>query len=235
MYVERKPSLYLEELREDFKHSFNNFNDSDEAFSTLVDFVSLDQIYSSALKEISTKLDILDDNFQHIYKHNPIHHMERRVKQLSSVISKLQRKGYEISATSARENLQDIAGIRVICNYIEDIYAIEKMLLKQGDIELLKRKDYIEYPKSNGYRSLHLVVTIPVFLAEFVEYVPVEIQIRTIGMDMWASLEHQIRYKNEANTEKYRSLLKQCATQITDVEHTMQDIHSEVFDQHSYK
>lgn len=235
MYIEHKPSLNVDDLKAEFKESIDHINESEEALEMVVGFVALEQLYSSALKEISTKLDILDDQFQQMYKHNPIHHMERRVKQLSSVISKLQRKGYEVSAESAKDNLQDIAGIRVICNYIEDIYAIEKLLLNQGDIELLKRKDYIEYPKSNGYRSLHIVVTVPVFLAEFVEYVPVEIQIRTIGMDMWASLEHQIRYKNEANTEKYRSLLKQCATQITDVEHTMQDIHSEVFEQHSYK
>ncbi|RIM66483.1 GTP pyrophosphokinase family protein, partial [Staphylococcus arlettae] len=115
------------------------------------------------------------------------------------------------------------------CNYIEDIYAIEKLLLKQPDIELLKRKDYIEYPKSNGYRSLHIVVSIPVYLTEEVQYVAVEIQIRSIGMDMWASLEHKIRYKNEENTEHYRNILRQCATDITSVEHKMQDIHSEVF------
>ena len=230
MYVERKPSLYLEDLRNDFKNSLNMFQDGDEAFDTLLGFVELDHIYSSALQEISTKLSILDDNFNHMYKHNPIHHMERRVKEMRSLIEKLNRKGLDISATSAKANIMDIAGIRVVCNYLEDIYVIEEMLCKQEDVKLIKRKDYIKYPKDNGYRSLHLVVTIPVFLAESVEIVPVEIQIRTIGMDMWASLEHKIRYKNNAETEKYKDLLKQCATEITDVENKMQQIHSEITD-----
>lgn len=229
MYVERKPSNYLEDLRNEFKDSFSTFENSDEAFSVLIEFMNIENIYSAAVKKISTKLDILDDNFQQMHKHNPIHHLEKRVKELGSIISKLQRKGLPISVESANEHLQDIAGVRVICNYIEDIYAIEKLLLKQPDIELLKRKDYIEYPKSNGYRSLHIVVSIPVYLTEEVQYVAVEIQIRSIGMDMWASLEHKIRYKNEKNTEHYRSILRQCATDITSVEHKMQDIHSEVF------
>ncbi|HEP1154704.1 TPA: GTP pyrophosphokinase family protein [Staphylococcus aureus] len=180
MYVDRKPSLYLEDLRHDFKNSLSKFENGDEAFDTLLGFVELDHIYSSALKEISTKLSILDDNFNHIYKHNPIHHMERRVKEMRSLIEKL------------------------------------------------NRKDYIQHPKENGYRSLHIVVSIPVFLAERVEVLPVEIQIRTIGMDMWASLEHKIRYKNNAETEKYRDLLKECATEITEVEDKLQQIHSEI-------
>lgn len=133
-----------------------------------------------------------------------------------------------MSAQSAKENIMDIAGIRVVCNYLDDIYVIEQMLLKQEDVKLLKRKDYIEHPKENGYRSLHIVVSIPVFLADAVEVTPVEIQIRTIGMDMWASLEHKIRYKNDADTEKYKGLLEQCATDITNVESKMQQIHSEI-------
>lgn len=228
MYVERKPSLYLEDLRQDFKQSLNQFKDGDDAFDTLLGFVELDHIYSSALKEISTKLNILDDNFNHMYKHNPIHHMERRVKEMRSLIDKLERKGLAVSAQNAKDHIMDIAGIRVVCNYLDDIYVIEEMLVKQEDIKLIKRKDYIKEPKENGYRSLHIVVSIPVFLAQRVEIVPVEIQIRTIGMDMWASLEHKIRYKNQAETEKYRGLLKQCATEITDVENKMQQIHSEI-------
>ena len=188
MYVERKPSLYIEELRSEFKENINKFKNGDEAFDKLVGFVELDHLYSSALIEISTKLDILDDNFNHIYKHNPIHHMERRVKEMTSLVKKLQRKG------------------------------------------LLKRKDYIEHPKENGYRSLHIVVSIPVFLADRVEATPVEIQIRTIGMDMWASLEHKIRYKNDTNTEDYKDKLKECAVEISDVEAKMQTIHSDIQD-----
>ena len=228
MYVERKPSLYIEELRNEFKDSLNHFKDGDEAFDRLIGFVELDHLYSSALKEISTKLDILDDNFNHVYKHNPIHHMERRVKEMNSLVKKLQRKNLPISAESAKENILDIAGIRVVCNYLEDIYVIEKMLLKQEDIKLIRRKDYIENPKENGYRSLHIVVSIPVFLSNKVEITPVEVQIRTIGMDMWASLEHKIRYKNNASTEDYKDILKDCALEISDVEAKMQSIHSAI-------
>ncbi|MEB5792727.1 GTP pyrophosphokinase [Staphylococcus hominis] len=230
MYVERKPSLYIEELRSEFKENINQFKNGDEAFDKLVGFVELDHLYSSALKEISTKLDILDDNFNHIYKHNPIHHMERRVKEMTSLVKKLQRKGLTIDAETAKTNILDIAGIRVVCNYLEDIYVIEKLLLKQEDVKLLKRKDYIEHPKENGYRSLHIVVSIPVFLADRVEATPVEIQIRTIGMDMWASLEHKIRYKNNTNTEDYKDKLKECAVEISDVEAKMQTIHSDIQD-----
>lgn len=230
MYMERKSSLNIEDLKEDFKESLGQFNNTDSAFDMLIGFVELEQLYSSALKEISTKLDILDDHFQQLYKHNPIHHMERRVKELRSLIQKLKRKGCEISSESAKEYIQDIAGIRVVCNYIDDIYVIESLLLKQDDVKLIKRKDYIQNPKDNGYRSLHIVVSVPVFLAHSLETVPVEIQIRTIGMDMWASLEHKIRYKNDTNTEKYRSVLKQCANNITAVEGKMQNIRTEVFD-----
>ncbi|MEJ7483291.1 GTP pyrophosphokinase family protein [Staphylococcus hominis] len=230
MYVERKPSLYIEELRSEFKENINKFKNGDEAFDKLVGFVELDHLYSFALKEISTKLDILDDNFNHIYKHNPIHHMERRVKEMTSLVKKLQRKGLTIDAETAKANILDIAGIRVVCNYLEDIYVIEKLLLKQEDVKLLKRKDYIEHPKENGYRSLHIVVSIPVFLADRVEATPVEIQIRTIGMDMWASLEHKIRYKNNTNTEDYKDKLKECAVEISDVEAKMQTIHSDIQD-----
>ncbi|GGO37440.1 GTP pyrophosphokinase [Staphylococcus hominis] len=230
MYVERKPSLYIEELRSEFKENINKFKNGDEAFDKLVGFVELDHLYSSALKEISTKLDILDDNFNHIYKHNPIHHMERRVKEMTSLVKKLQRKGLTIDAETAKANILDIAGIRVVCNYLEDIYVIEKLLLKQEDVKLLKRKDYIKHPKENGYRSLHIVVSIPVFLADRVEATPVEIQIRTIGMDMWASLEHKIRYKNNTNTEDYKDKLKECAVEISDVEAKMQTIHSDIQD-----
>ncbi|MGO3048709.1 GTP pyrophosphokinase [Staphylococcus casei] len=230
MYVERKPSLNIEDLKAELKESIGQFSSDESAFDMLIGFVALEQLYSSALKEISTKLDILDDNFQQMYKHNPIHHMERRVKAMRSLINKLNRKGYDISTDAAKAHILDIAGIRVVCNYIDDIYVIESLLLKQEDVKLLKRKDYIKNPKDNGYRSLHIVVSVPVFLANSVETVPVEIQIRTIGMDMWASLEHKIRYKNNADTESYRSALKTCAGEISTVESKMQNIRAEVFD-----
>lgn len=233
MYVDRKPSMDLEELKETMTKKFKtnqNFN-SLEYFDEMLNFVELNHIYSSALEEISTKLKILDDEFQVIHKHNPIHHMERRVKGTRSLLSKLERKNLPVTVESAKDNIFDIAGMRVICNYIEDIYVLEKLLLKQEDIKLLKRKDYIEKPKENGYRSLHIVISVPVFLSESVEHTPVEIQIRTIGMDMWASLEHKMRYKNtKKDTEAYMTLLKECAFEISNVENKMQDMHNDIKD-----
>src|SRR5699024_6381345 len=179
--------------------------------------------------EVTTKLKILDDEFEVIHQHIPIHHMERRVKSTKSVLSKLERKGVESNVATAKENILDIADIRVISNDIEDIYVLESLFLKQEDVEQLKRKDYIENPKENGYRSLHLVVSIPVFLSEKIAHTHVEIQIRTIGMDMWASLEHKMRYKNtKRNTETYQTALLECARQISDVEEKMQNMHNEI-------
>ncbi|WP_440857132.1 GTP pyrophosphokinase [Staphylococcus shinii] len=236
MYIKRNPSSDLEDLKKEFEETSNNFKypiktrEPQEVYEEALKFAKLNNVYSAALKEISTKLDIIDSDFQHMYKHNPIHHIESRVKEFYSLVKKLKHKNLEISAETAKDNITDIAGIRVICNRIEDVYAIEKLLLKQEDINLLKRKDYIKNPKENGYRSLHIIITVPVFLTDSVEVSPVEIQIRTIGMDMWASLEHDLRYKNKNDTEKFKNELKQCAIDIENVEQKMQHIHSETFD-----
>ena len=231
MYVDRKPSMDLEEIRATLtsRFSINQDFNSMEYIDNMLQFVELNHVYSSALEEITTKLKILDDEFQVIHKHNPIHHMERRVKGTRSLLSKLERKNLPVTVESAKTNILDIAGMRVICNYIEDIYVLEKLLLKQEDIKLLKRKDYIENPKGNGYRSLHIVVSVPVFLSKSTEHTPVEIQIRTIGMDMWASLEHKMRYKNtKKDTGAYMALLQECAFEISNVENKMQDMHNDI-------
>lgn len=231
MYVDRKPSMDLEEIRATLtsRFSINQDFNSMEYFDNMLQFVELNHVYSSALEEITTKLKILDDEFQVIHKHNPIHHMERRVKGTRSLLSKLERKNLPVTVESAKTNILDIAGMRVICNYIEDIYVLEKLLLKQEDIKLLKRKDYIVNPKGNGYRSLHIVVSVPVFLSKSTEHTPVEIQIRTIGMDMWASLEHKMRYKNtKKDTGAYMALLQECAFEISNVENKMQDMHNDI-------
>ena len=233
MYIERKPTINLAELKKEFTNNLGEIEyaqSSEQALEELFNFVELQHQYAAALEEIGTKLKILDDEFQVAYKHNPIHHMEKRVKEFPSLIKKLRRKGFPLNANSAKENIQDIAGIRVICNYLEDVYTIEKLLLRQADVKLLKRKDYIENPKMNGYKSLHLVVSIPVFLAESVQMIPVEIQIRTIGMDMWASLEHKLRYKNShVSTEQYEEKLKECSIEITNVERKMQEMNDEIY------
>lgn len=198
-------------------------------YATLQDFSRQQQIYWAAIKEIKTKFEILDDEFQVRYDHNPIHHMESRLKSSKSIIAKLQKRNYEISAASIRKNLTDIAGVRVICNYLDDIYRIANLLLRQDDVSLVRRSDYIEEPKANGYRSLHLIVLVPVFLAEKTEFVPVEIQIRTIAMDFWASLEHQLKYKAHHDIPgELRSRLKTCAESITQLDEEMQLIYKEI-------
>ena len=178
----------------------------------VIDFIAMRQLYGAAIKEIRTKLEILDDEFHVKFDHNPIHHMEYRLKSPKSIADKLRKKQLEFNMESVRENLTDIAGVRVICNYLDDIYHIARLLVKQDDITLVRTRDYIKNPKPNGYRSLHLVVRVPVFLAESTEYVPVEVQIRTIAMDFWASLEHQLKYKSDVqpSPELYEELYK-CA------------------------
>ena len=160
-------------------------------------FLEMSHLYDGAIREIRTRLEILDREFNIRYASNPIHHIDSRLKSPRSIIEKLQRKGWPVSVESAEEHLNDIAGVRIVCNYIDDIYRLANMLVRQKDLELVCQKDYIRNPKPNGYRSLHLVLRVPVFLSSHTELVPVEVQIRTIAMDFWASLEHQLRYKSD--------------------------------------
>lgn len=191
--------------------------------------VELQDLCKSAISEISTKLEILDNEFQIRFQRNPIHHMECRLKTHTSILNKLIRKGLETSVKAARENLTDIAGVRVICNYVDDIYMIADLLCEQDDISLIRTTDYIKNPKSNGYRSLHIVVMVPVFLTEAKKLVPVEIQIRTIAMDFWASLEHQIHYKGCNNiSDTLVNRLKECADTIAKIDIEMQNINKEL-------
>ena len=195
----------------------------------LKEFLLQQQIYRAAIKEIKTKLEILDEEFQARYDHNPIHHMEYRLKSPQSIAGKMQKKGLEITAENIRKNLTDIAGVRVICNYLHDINRIANLLIRQDDITLIRKNDYINEPKKNGYRSLHLIVLVPIFLAERTESVPVEIQIRTIAMDFWASLEHQLKYKGHSDmSEGLRERLKYCAESITRLDEEMQMIYEEI-------
>ena len=179
---------------------------------TLQEFMALQQLYDAGIKEVRTKLEILDDEFKIKHDHNPIHHMEYRLKSVNSILGKLEKRGLEVSLDSIVTNLTDIAGVRVICNYVSDVYKIADLLIKQSDIKLIAKKDYIKHPKENGYRSLHLVVEVPIFLAEKVQPTTVEIQIRTIAMDFWASLEHHLRYKADNEVpDGVRDELIECA------------------------
>ncbi|MDO5376257.1 MAG: GTP pyrophosphokinase family protein [Staphylococcus rostri] len=228
MFIEKTAPLNIENLKKEIEAYTEQSADITDGFEQVLQFVELEHIYGAALEEISTKLRILDEDFQLKTAHNPIHHMERRVKKLPSLLQKLKRKGLPMNADTAKENIHDIAGIRVVCNYLDDIYTVERLLLQQSDIKLLKRKDYVETPKANGYMSLHLVVTVPLFLTDGVVETPVEIQLRTIGMDMWASLEHKLHYKSFKNTDSYRDLLKECADDIASVEAKMQRVHLDI-------
>lgn len=196
---------------------------------TLQEFMALQQLYDAGIKEVRTKLEILDDEFKIKHDHNPIHHMEYRLKSVNSILGKLEKRSLEVSLDSIVTNLTDIAGVRVICNYVSDVYKIADLLIKQSDIKLIAKKDYIKHPKENGYRSLHLVVEVPIFLAEKVQPTTVEIQIRTIAMDFWASLEHHLRYKADNEVpDGVRDELIECAKTISNLDYKMQGIHEEL-------
>ena len=192
---------------------------------TFYDFLQLQHIYDSAIEVVKTYLNNLDSEFSVKFQRNPIHNIESRLKSPQSIIEKLQKKGLPVTADSARKNLLDIAGIRVICCYISDIYTIAELLARRDDFVLIKHKDYIANPKPSGYRSYHIVLNVPVHLSTHKVYAPVEIQIRTIAMDFWASLEHQLKYKtsNSIPIELSRQL-KDCADKIADTDMQMQQI-----------
>ena len=185
-------------------------------------------MYRCAIREVSTKLEVLDDEFSVKYKRNPISSIKSRIKTPLSIYNKLQRLGYEFTEQNIREQLNDVAGIRVICSFIDDIYAVAHLLAEQDDITIIRIKDYIQNPKPNGYRSYHMIIEIPVFFAEGKTPIRAEIQIRTIGMDFWASLEHQLRYKKDLGSNEQYALITQklteCARTITATDNQMQDI-----------
>ena len=172
-------------------------------------------LYGSALKSINTKIEILNNEFIQLYNYNPIEHVTSRLKTPQSIVKKLQSKGHEVDIDHMVEHVNDIAGIRIICSFMSDIYPIAEMIAKQADITVLYVKDYIKNPKENGYKSYHMVVTIPVYLSDGKIETKVEIQIRTIAMDCWASLEHKIAYKFEGHAPEYiEAELKACADMV---------------------
>ncbi len=198
----------------------------DEAKEVAGVFRDLSMRYSAAIKEISTKLEVLDSEYRLKHDYNPIHHMQCRLKSIESIVEKIDRKGWPMEIASIYK-ITDFAGVRVICNYIEDIYNVESSLLRQDDIKLIRRTDYIKEPKESGYRSLHLVVEVPIFLSDRTYHMPVEIQIRTIAMDTWASLEHELKYKRkEEMPERVAEELKRCARTMAELDATMQRIHT---------
>jgi len=188
-------------------------------------------VYNSALKEIGTKLEILNDEFQHVHRYNPIEHIKSRIKSSESIVKKLRRNGYESTIENMVEHVNDIAGIRVICSFISDIYRIAEMIGNQNDIKVLAIKDYIENPKPSGYKSYHMLVTVPIYLSDRIVHAKVEIQIRTVAMDFWASLEHKINYKFEGNVPQYiKDELVECAHMISDVDTKMWNLNEQISD-----
>lgn len=186
-------------------------------------------IYKSALKQISTKLEILNDEFQHVHRYNPIEHIKSRIKTPESIVKKLKKHGYESTIGNMVKYVNDIAGIRVICSFTSDIYQIAEMISNQSDINVISVKDYIVNPKQSGYKSYHMLVTIPVYLSDRIEDTKVEIQIRTVAMDFWASLEHKIHYKFEGNAPDHiREQLVECSRIVSDLDSRMLNLNKEI-------
>ncbi len=203
----------------------NSVSSQTNFYKLAMQFQQMIMVYESGIKQIETKLDILNKENKIAGRRNSIETVKSRIKTPQSIIEKLEKKGFPISFTSMMENLNDIAGIRVICPYISDIYNIKNMLLKHPDITLIEEKDYIKDPKESGYRSLHLVVEIPVYLSESTHNVKVEIQLRTIAMDFWATLEHELRYKTTTSVpESVRRELKRVAENIAMTDKEMEEI-----------
>ena len=179
-------------------------------------------LYTAALKEVETKLEILNDEFQHVHQYNPIEHIKTRIKTPESIVKKLKRNGFETSIENMVKHINDIAGVRLICSFTSDIYRLAEMIGNQSDLKVLSIKDYIKNPKDSGYKSFHMLVAVPVFLSDSVVETKVEIQIRTIAMDFWASLEHKIYYKFEGNAPEYISQdLKECADMVSALDDRM--------------
>ena len=179
-------------------------------------------LYNAALKEVGTKLEILNDEFQHVHRYNPIEHIKTRIKTPESIVKKLKRYGYESSVENMIKYVNDIAGVRLICSFTSDIYRLAGMIGHQSDLKVLAIKDYIKNPKESGYKSYHMLVSVPIFLSDSVVETKVEIQIRTIAMDFWASLEHKIYYKFEGNAPAYISRdLKECADMVSELDDKM--------------
>ncbi|MCI8482807.1 MAG: GTP pyrophosphokinase family protein [Lachnospiraceae bacterium] len=169
-------------------------------------------LYNSALKEVGTKVEILNDEFRHVHKYNPIEYIKSRIKSPESIVKKLKRHGYESTIENMVSHVNDIAGIRIVCSFTSDIYRLAEMIGRQNDLTVVSIKDYIKNPKDSGYKSYHMLVTVPIFLTDGIVDTKVEIQIRTIAMDFWASLEHKIYYKFEGNAPEYISRdLRECA------------------------
>ncbi len=192
------------------------FTDDAEGWETMI------FLFNSAIKEVGTKVEILRDEFTHIHNYNPIEYIKTRIKSPESICQKLRRQGYDTTLPVMVEQLHDIAGIRIVTSFTSDIYKMAEMIGRQNDLTVLSVKDYIKKPKASGYKSYHMIVTVPIFLSDKVVDTKVEIQIRTIAMDFWASLEHKIYYKFEGDAPDYISRdLRECSEIVSMLDNKM--------------
>ena len=186
-------------------------------------------LYNAALKQITTKIEILNEEFQEVHRYNPIEHIKARAKSPESIVKKLKKNGYESTIENMVRYVNDIAGIRIICSFTSDIYRIAEMISNQKDIRVLRVKDYIMNPKKSGYRSYHMIVSLPVYLSDRIVNVKVEIQIRTVAMYFWASLEHKIQYKFEGEAPaRINAELLECATMVSNLDEKMLRLNEEI-------
>ncbi|MGX8715568.1 MAG: barstar family protein, partial [Lachnospiraceae bacterium] len=217
--------IIFEEESEERSPDFLDVLSNTRLLETADNFHRLMMYYSCAIMEVETKLNVLNKEFSLQYDRNPIETIKSRLKSPESIISKLSRKGLDLDIDVIEKELTDIAGLRVICSFQEDIYKLATMLASQDDVSLMVIKDYIKNPKPNGYRSLHLIIATPIFLSEEKRYMKVEVQFRTIAMDFWASLEHKMKYKKDIrNPEEISRRLKECADAIKAVDDEMSAI-----------
>lgn len=192
-------------------------------------FEEMMMMYQCAIQEVTTKLEVLNHEMSVRHNRNPIEAIKYRIKRPKSIVEKLMRNNYPVEIESVSEYLNDVAGVRVICSFVDDIYTIADMLVKQDDIKLLTVKDYIKNPKPNGYRSYHMIIEIPVFFSDKKQHMKVEVQIRTMAMDFWASLEHHVKYKKDVENSDYiAEQLKECAEIIAETDIKMQDIGKQI-------
>lgn len=194
-------------------------------------YARLMSYYKCAIMEVETKFKVLNEQFSLRYDENPIETIKSRLKSPESIMKKMKKKELPMTTDAIEEHITDIAGIRIICSFEEDIYKMAKLLLQQDDVTLVEQKDYIAHPKESGYRSLHLIVEIPIFLEDEKRAMKVEVQFRTIAMDFWASLEHKIRYKKDIEPELLEQLSKdltECALRCADLDHRMEGIRKRI-------
>ncbi len=217
------------ELQKIFPESLSVDLSSAEVLTNLKNFQKVMMMYNCAIREVRTKFEVLNDELSTTDNRNPIEMIKSRVKKPESIVGKLMRRNLDISIETIMEEIHDVAGIRVICSFVDDIYKVAEMLSIQDDVTVLQVKDYIKKPKENGYRSYHMIIEIPVFFSNVKQSIKVEVQLRTIAMDFWASLEHSMKYKkNIENSEKIAKELKKCADLISDTDFKMQEINNKI-------